>query len=106
MINDMRILLQTYQSRAIAEIVAARLRELDLPIVVMSTGTLEAYTGTAGEAEVWLEDETILENETWRSQIESVLSGDTTTLTPEEEEFIANMPLVDTPKTGERTDKQ
>lgn len=98
---QMRTLLRSYNSRPIAEIVAARLRELDIPLVVMSTGTLEAYVGGAGEAEIWLEDDAILENETWRNQIETVLNGDTTTLTPAEEEFIANMPLLDTPPKSE-----
>lgn len=91
----MRTLLRSYGSRAIAEIVAAKLRELDLPVVVMHEG--ESFLGAGGTAEVWLEDETILENETWRKQIQDVLEGDAMTINPAEEEFIASMPIQDVP---------
>jgi hypothetical protein len=91
-----RVILRTYTNQAVAEVMATRLRELDLPIVVMRSARPEAYFGAGGEFEVWLEDDSILENETWRGQIEEVLASDSEGLTPEEEEAIANMPLVDT----------
>lgn len=91
----MRVILKTYSSQQIAEVIADRLRELDIPIVTMQQRGPEIILGRGGPWEVWLEDETILENEVWRKQIEEVLSSDNQGLTPEEEEMIANMPVED-----------
>ena len=90
-----RVILRTYSNQAVAEVMASRLRELDIPIVVMRSAQPEVYFGSGGEFEVWLEDESILENEVWKKQIEEVLASDSEGLTPQEEEAIANMPLVD-----------
>lgn len=91
----MRVILRSYSTGPIAEMMAERLRELDMPVIATRSHTPEDYFGTGGEWEVWLEDDSILENPEWKRQIEEVLASDSEGLTPEQEDAIANMPLVD-----------
>lgn len=93
----MRVLLRTYSNSISAEMAAEKLRELDLPIVVMSGSAPSSYLGSALEREVWLEDDAALAFPGMKEQIEEALNVDEP-LTPADEDAIASMPVEDTPR--------